>query len=88
MKKRIVLGAFILTLVLFCIGIYMISNSINFGQSEGFKAIQKSGGSMDTQKYLIIVESAIENYRTTGMIISFIGGLGVLISSVGIYKEL
>ncbi|EOC99680.1 hypothetical protein [Caldisalinibacter kiritimatiensis] len=87
-KKRIIsIGVLILAIVVFIIGLNMIFSSVNVGQIEGAEAIRRHGGSMSTDKYLIILESAIENHRTSGIIVSLIGGLGILLSGVGVYKE-
>jgi len=40
--------------------------------------MKASGGSMDTNKYLIYLEQSIINYRFLGSILSILGGLGVL----------
>ncbi len=86
MKKKIVIGIFLLSIAVFFIGLGMIFKSTNIGQDIANIAVQRSGG-MNTQKYLIIMESSIENYRSGGMIIALLGGLSIIFSGTGIYKE-
>lgn len=88
MKKRFATTAFVLMLVLFISGLVMVFSSTKMGQNEGRKAMQANGGSIDTQKYYTIIDSTSENFRSAGIIISLIGGLGLLISGYGIYNEI
>lgn len=88
MKKKYVLTSLVIMSVLFIGGLVMLFSSTMMGQNEGHRTIQANGGSMDTQQYYGIINSTTENYRTAGMIISLVGGLGMLISGYGVYKEI
>jgi hypothetical protein len=87
-KRRYVLTSIIVMSFLFIGGLIMLFSSTALGQSAGGRAILSNGGSMDTQQYINIINSTTENFRTAGMIISFVGGFGVLLSGYGIYKEI
>lgn len=88
MKKKFACVALIIAVVVFITGIIMIFSSGSNGRSAGHNAIRANGGSMDTSQYERIIESTTTNYRTVGVVLSFFGGMGVLISGVGLYKEL
>ncbi len=71
----------IICVVVFITGIFILMNSINFGNKEGSAILQEHNGVMDTKIYLIYLEQAIVKYRTLGSILSIlsgIGGLGVI----------
>lgn len=63
---------------IFVAGLIIIINSINLGRHEISNIMNASGGSMDTNSYLIYLEQSIINYRFLGSILSILGGLGVL----------
>ena len=88
MRKRYAIISLVIMWALFIGGLIMIFNSTSVGNGKGQSAIQANGGSMDTQQYLSIINSTIENYRTAGAVISLVGGLGVLLSGYGVYKEI
>ena len=88
MKKRFALISLIVMAGLFIGGLIMLFNSTAAGQNDGQRAIQANGGTMDTQQYNNIINSTTENFRTAGMVISLVGGFGLLISGCGIYKEI
>ncbi len=88
MKKKIACITLIIAAVVFIIGIIMIFSSTNIGRNAGHDAIHANGGSMSTSQYERIIESTTANYRTAGVILSLFGGMGVLISGIGVYKEL
>lgn len=88
MRKKFIITSSLITLVLFISGLTMIFKSTDLGQSKGFSAMQANGGSMDTQRYYGIINSTSENYRSAGAIISLVGGLGMILSGIGLYKEI
>jgi len=88
MKKNYVLFSIIIMSILFIGGLVMLFNSTTAGQRAGSRAMQENGGSIDTQKYYSIIDSTTQNYRTGGMVISLVGGLGILISGYALYKEI
>ncbi|MDF2521414.1 MAG: hypothetical protein K0R84_2042 [Clostridia bacterium] len=88
MKKNFALTSLIVMLILFLVGLIILFSSTSIGENAGGKAIRAHGGSMDTNSYNYIMNSTTENFRTGGMVIAFVGGLGVLISGYGFYKEI
>lgn len=88
MKKRFILTSLIIMIGLFIGGLVLLLNSTSIGQNEGQRVIQANGGSMDTQQYYQVINSTTENYKTAGMIVSLIGGFGLLLSGYGLYKEI
>lgn len=88
MRKNFVLTSLKIMLVLFVVGLFMMFKSTSIGQRAGSIAINANGGSMDGQQYNNVIVSTTENYRTGGMVISLVGGFGVLLSGYGLYKEL
>ena len=87
MKRNAVIRSFILMCVLFAIGIILIFSAPAAGQNAGSTAIRNHGGSMDTNQYLRIIESTSDSYRTGGMVISLVGGFGLLASGYILLKE-
>lgn len=88
MKKKFALTSLIIMVCLFVGGLVILISSPVIGQKEGYRALQANGGSMDGQRYNYIIDSTTENYRTAGMVISLVGGFGILISGYGVYKEI
>ena len=71
------------------IGLLIIMNSINLGNQDVYIIMGKNGGGMDTSTYLIYLEQSITKYRVVGIILSVLGGLGVLINtSVRVSKNI
>ena len=64
--------------VVFAIGMIILVNSINLGDNEVMSIMADHGGSMDTDNYLIYLEQSITKYRFIGLIVSMLGGLGIL----------
>lgn len=88
MKKKIAIIALIVMGISFAIGIILVFKSPSIGQNMGHNAIQDNGGLMDTNEYEMIIKSNTESFRTGGMVISLIGGLGSLLSGYAFYNEI
>jgi hypothetical protein len=88
MKKKYILTSLIIMSLLFIGGLIILFSSTAIGQRVGHRELQANGGSMDTTQYYNIINSTTENFRTAGMVISLVGGLGVLLSGYGVYKEI
>jgi hypothetical protein len=88
MKKKYIIASLIIMSLLFIGGLIILLRSTDIGQGVGHKELQVNGGSMDTTQYYNIINSTTENFRTAGMVISLVGGLGVLLSGYGVYKEI
>lgn len=67
--------------IIFIAGLIIILNSIHFGDMSTYSIMQANGGTMDTDKYLLYMEQSIINYRLLGVILSALGGLGILIQT-------
>ena len=88
LKKKAATISLLLMIALFIIGLDLLFTSTSIGQNAGSQAIRNNGGSMDTASYEYIINSTATNYRTGGMVISLVGGFGMLLSGFFIYKEL
>lgn len=88
MKKKFVTKSLISMIIVLIVGFVLIFSSNSIGEYKGHKAIASNGGGMDTAQYARIVESTTSNFRTVGLVLSLIGGFGVLISGYAFYKEL
>lgn len=88
MKKKYIITSLIVMSLLFIGGLIILFSSTAIGQRVGHRELQANGGSMDTTQYYNIISSTTENFRTAGMVISLVGGLGVLLSGYGVYKEI
>lgn len=76
------------TTIAFAIGLILILSSGAIGQYMGDSAIQSNGGSMDTSQYERIIDGNATNFRTVGMALALVGGLGVLMGIYGVYSNL
>ena len=88
MKKKYVVTLLIIMSLLFLGGLIMLFSSTAIGQNAGHREVQARGGSMDGEQYNNVINSTTENFRTAGMVISLVGGFGVLLSGCGVYKEI
>lgn len=88
MKKKIATSSLIVTGIAFVIGLILIFSSVDIGQSKGDKSITENGGVMNTNEYNRIIEDSTIAYRTGGLVISLVGGFGVLLSGYALYNEI
>lgn len=88
MKNKFLIGSFKCMVTSFIIGMILIFLSTSIGQKMGYNAIEANGGGMETSQYEIIIKSNIGNFRTGGFVLSFIGGLGILMSGYNLYKNM
>lgn len=65
--------------LVFIVGIILLDNCVKYGQNYMMKLM--NGGSMDTGQYLIYLEQSIDKYKIKGIVLSIIGGLGVIIGT-------
>lgn len=80
MKKKFVKNSLISMAIILILGFVLTLSSGIIGQNKGDRAITSNGGIMDTSQYVRIIETTTSNFRTTGLILSLIGGFGFLIS--------
>lgn len=88
MKKKYVITSLIIMSLLFLGGLTIMFGSTALGQRAGHREVQARGGSMDSTQYNSVINSTTENFRTAGMVISLVGGFGILLSGYGVYKEI
>jgi uncharacterized membrane protein YjjP (DUF1212 family) len=88
MKKRMAGTSLLVMVIIFVIGLILIFLSSSIGERIGFNAIQNNGGSIDTSTYERIINSNTSNFRTVGLVVSLVGGFGLLLSGYALYKEL
>jgi hypothetical protein len=87
-KKKIAKRALYVMVVMLIIGLALILSSTSIGDRIGYNAIQRHGGSMGTSEYERIVDTNTSNFRTVGLILSLVGGFGLLLSGFALYNEL
>lgn len=88
MKKKFVKNSLTSMVIVLVLGFILIFSSGSIGQNKGDSAVVSNGVSMDTSQYTRIIETTTSNFRTTGLILSLIGGFWFLISGYELYKEL
>ncbi len=88
MKKKAAIASICVMVLVFVIGIILILSSVDIGQGYGNDAMRRNGGSMDTSSYERIIDSNITNYRLVGLLLSSLGGMGILLFGHSLYKEL
>ncbi|HEY5562384.1 MAG TPA: hypothetical protein VIK72_11635 [Clostridiaceae bacterium] len=88
MKRKVAITWLCVMVIALAVGITLIFSSVTIGQSIGDNEVLKNGGAMDTIKYERIIDSNTSNFRTVGLVISLIGGIGMLLSGYALHKEL
>lgn len=88
MKKVMAKRTLYIMGVMLIVGLILILFSTEIGNKMGYNAIQRSGGSMDTSQYERIIDTNTSNFKTVGLILSLVGGLGFLLSGFALYNEL
>ena len=88
MKKKIARRTLYIVVIILIIDLALILSSTSMGDRIGYNAIQRHGGSMDTSQYERIIDTNISNFRTVGLILSLVGGCGLLLSGFALYNEL
>jgi len=67
----------LLFIVTFIIGIILLQNCVKYGEQYVHNLMY--GGSMDTNQYLIYLGKSIDKCKTMGIILSILGGIGIII---------
>jgi hypothetical protein len=88
MKEKMLKISISVMLATFILGFILIFSSYSIGQKMGDAAIVKEGGFMDTNKYERIIDTNTSNFKITGIILSSLGGVGLIVSGYVFYKEL
>ena len=88
MKKKIAVRfAFVITCLMFVIGLSLVFASPALGSNAAGAEIRRHGGSMDTGQYLQYIEGSMASYRTGGFVLSLVGGFGFLGAGRVLIKE-
>ena len=87
MKKKYINIFLGIMCVLFIVGLVLIFTAPSAGQNAGQRAIQSNGGSMDTWQFERIITSTTDSFRIGGLVISLVGGFGLLGSAYILFKE-
>jgi hypothetical protein len=75
MKKNLKLALYA---IVFIAGLVILYFNIKLGHNEVSGIMKANGGSMDTDTYLIYLEQSIIQFRFIGLVLSLLGGLGVI----------
>jgi purine-cytosine permease-like protein len=87
MKHKYEIIAFVAMCLMFAVGLVLIFSSPEMGQIAANAAVRRAGGSMDTDQFLLVFESAVSSFLAGGFILSLIGGLGLLGSGCILIKK-
>jgi hypothetical protein len=88
MKKDFAKKSLMIMAALLCIGLILILSSDFIGEKAGTTTFQGPGGTNSTSLDRDIASRTADNYMTVGLVLSLIGGLGILVSGHALYKEL
>lgn len=64
-------------MVTFTIGMILLQNCVKYGEQYVHNLMY--GGGMDTNQYLIYLGKSIDKYKIMGIILSILGGVGIII---------
>lgn len=65
----------IISLIVFVIGLFILFNSVAWGQEAANSYLRSQGGGMDGAQFMIVLQEFIKTYRWFGSILSLIGGV-------------
>ncbi|MDR7857844.1 hypothetical protein [Tissierella sp.] len=88
MKKIIAKRALCVMVAVFVIGLTLVLSSTSIGNRMGHNAMQRNGGVMDTSQYERVIDTNTSNFQTVGLVLSLVGGFGLLLSGFALYNEL
>ncbi|MCE7981394.1 MAG: hypothetical protein DYG89_09400 [Caldilinea sp. CFX5] len=63
-------------LLLFVVGLFIISGSVNWGNEAANAYLRSRGGSMDAAQFTVILQESITAYRWIGGIVALVSGFG------------
>ena len=66
----------IVLLLLFIVGLFVLFNSVPWGQRSANSYLMSQGGGMDATQFTVVLQEYISAYRWMGGILSLIAGLG------------
>jgi hypothetical protein len=67
-----------ISLIVFVIGLFLLFNSVAWGQTAANSYLRSQGGGMDGAQFMIVLQESINTFRWFGGILSLISGLGFL----------
>ena len=88
MKKKIAIVALILMCALFVVGLVLIFSSSSMGEAAGNTFIQSQHGTYFNDQVNRIIESTTTSYQMGGLVLSLIGGFGLLLNGYVLLKEM
>ncbi|MEA4823603.1 MAG: hypothetical protein VB111_05740 [Clostridiaceae bacterium] len=88
MKRRLAVSGLVIMTLIFVIGLIILFKATAIGRNAGSMAVRAQGGSMDSGDFQQIVEGTTRSYQLGGSVIALTGGCGVILSGVGLYKEI
>jgi hypothetical protein len=68
----------VMSLVLFVAGMVVMISSVSWGSGAANAYLRSQGGGMDSAQFMIVLQESINLYRWVGVILSVIGGFGVV----------
>lgn len=68
----------ILALVVLAGGLVLMINSVGLGSQAANNYLLSQGGGMDGGQFAIVLQESIQTYRWVGVVLSFLGGSGLL----------
>ncbi len=68
---------FLLFIVIFIIGMILLQSCVKYGQQYAHNIL--NGVNVDVNEYLVFVEKSIDKYKSMGIILSLLGGAGIII---------
>lgn len=72
------LSFMIVSVIVFVIGLFILFNSVAWGQAAANSYLRSQGGGMDGAQFLIVLQASIDIYKWFGSILSLISGAGFL----------
>lgn len=60
--------------IVFVIGLFILFNSVSWGQATANAYLRSQGGGMDSAQFMIVLQETINTYRWFGGILSIISG--------------
>jgi hypothetical protein len=88
MKKKVAVSVLIFMIIISIIGVVLIFNSRNIGESMANSTITNNQGTFSVEKFNETIDTSETNFRIFGVLLAMFGGSGILLSGYSIYKEL
>jgi len=87
-KERFARIMSLISVMGFAAGLAVTFTSATLARSAGNAAVRANFGSMDTAQFLLVIENSARAYVAAGVVLALIGGIGLLISAVMLYKSI